>query len=326
MVGVATSAGVSYPADGTGGFTVDQWTDMYRSRDGIVQDFIGNAGNLSLGPETDTVYVSPVVVSVDGYQMKTSSPTALLIPPASGTYHVGAIYNSTLNVRDPVTGARPSVGPVQFYVGTAAEVADFPFVPLWVVTRIAGQSITLATVQDYRRWHGNVLDMGPLTSALALPTDQPRGSIVYRAGVVRHRIWNPTTGALEWVDVDNPPLITFPLGTGIVPVAGATIRAFRFGRMIGLEGHANYQVGSTGVFRNGGSYLIGTLPGPGNPLGNYCPGDPQHFIVFFTAATGVTEWGQLGISTSGAITFRPSGGDASGVALSGVNFRAASRV
>jgi hypothetical protein len=261
----------SYPAVGTGGLTDAQWSSMYGTRDGIIEDYVGNACALVRTSATNMCRVMAGKISVNGYVLEIANYEDLYCAPsASGVkfYTVAVCYDPALNVPD-VGGARSALGPCRLIITDAAldTSGGKAYVYLFTIERAPGQALAATNMTDYRRWIGVTFEVNRYGSAIP-NFDLPRGSVFYSAE--RHewavRSITPAGTGLEWFSYSRSTVLPFPSATGLVAYDQPAQYYQYGGSMVGLRGTLKRSAG--GNLDNGSTVILGTMPVGLRPFAN----------------------------------------------------------
>lgn len=263
--------GISYPAEGQGGLTSAQWRAMYATSDGVMSDTASPAMGLSLGPEANTVHVSAGKLMLDGYTLEMAAEEAVPVPTATGTYQLRAFLDPALLPADPnpdpdseLPGPRQTTGPIQLWIGTAAEVTANTTggkvsLPLWYIARVSGQSILLATLSDKRQYMAPQLAVGT-EAALPAPTDclGYTTCFVIDTGDTWQVQYTGASGVRKWEPISHPVGIDFPLNGPLSGVSGEPAPRYR------RQGSMVYNQGAikrtTGNLNTGNDVALGQYP------------------------------------------------------------------
>lgn len=306
----------SYPAVGTGGFTDAQWATMLGSRDGIIEDYTGDACALTRNNATDMCTVQPGKVSVNGYVLDITAAHDLYCAPVTGAavqYYIVAKYDPALNVADG-DGTRSDLGPCRLLITTSTpSTAGEGYVTLYRITRSPSQVLSAAQLEDVRKWIGPSVEQVTY-STIGLST-YPRGTRLLITGT--NEDWIRTTngaGGLTWKSVNTAPVAALPTPGSLVAY-GQPAQMFKFsGGMVGLQGTLTRSSGAN--LSTGADVILGTLPA------GYRPGGTRNFIVRISGGTAGYQAGNVRIGTDGVITMTDPPATAVWIDLSGIVFRA----
>lgn len=291
----------SYPAVGTGGLTDAQWSTMYGSRDGIIEDYVGNALSLSRLNTTNICQVAVGKLSINGYTLDVTAPHDLYCAPVvtgqpEVTYYIVGMYDPALNVAD-VGGNRSAAGPCQLLITTGAPDTSGGkvYVLLYKLVRTANQLVAAATVTDYRRW------TGPVISQPDYPTDAPtgfgpfpRGTLLVQTdtdGVADSvsmslRNSNDAGTALLWQNLLQPAAVAFISHVALVAY-DAPVEVVVEGAWVNLRG--TLRRSSNANLANGATVVLGTLPvglRPGRLRRYGCLSSPNNYAGVYVAPDG----------------------------------------
>lgn len=275
-------------------FTDVDWRDLHGSESAIVGDYDGTAYKLTLPTDSDIITLgsttqrSTAVVAGFVHRIPAGQTEPLTIPAA-----VGAARTDRVNLRysEAHTGLP---GPVRLVVVAGAAGAGAPNyddtapgaqdLPLYLITRQPGQSLSQATVLDVRRRSGRSLIVPDLA---ALPND-PLGTTAWWKGATYRRQLGGS-GVAEWVRDSRAPYAVAAGALSVPTIApGNTITTARVtypaGRFTALP---ILQLSSTEV-----RYSVGIVPGSADVngftmfVGNYSdalPGSSSNLGVHWLA-------------------------------------------
>lgn len=311
----------SFPAVGVGGLSGSQWSVMYGTEDGIVEDYhAGGVEACILTRSGDTATISAGKVKVNGYVLSIDSPTDLSLPTVTTTttYYINAVYDDNLNVEVAGTDNADPLGPCRLEVsaGPPAPSTSRTYYTLYTVTRAAGQALTAATVDDQRQWVAAVR-----TARTRPPLGSiPRGThliVVNRAiSKFEHWVMEVNTGGtgLGWVDLLNQGPFAFSMPSSLVSrdASPSAVQYFRFATcMVGMRGSVKRSSGSN--LSTGSDVTLGTMP-----VG-YRPGFTERFICKTSSAGGQVE---VRVENTGAVVLTDNNDSFTWVNLSPVMYRA----
>jgi hypothetical protein len=298
---------------------------MYASRDGIIEDYVGNAGALSRLNSTDTARVQPVKVAVNGYILDVTSAHDLYVAPVvtpspAVTYYICAVYDPATNVADS-GGGRSTLGPVTLQVLTSLPTAGGKvYYILYSMVRAASQLLSATALTDARSWIGPTITT-PAYMGEALQGPFARGSVLIQTdagkgtGDVSVRVYNGdnVNPGTVWQSTTRPPEIDLPTPAALV-AADAFARYYMSHGRVWLRGTLKRNSGA--ALNNGSDVILGTLP----------EGCRPNSIRRFSCSVGTSGY-MVGVKVeaTGVISMydpAPGVGSVSFVDLSSINFRA----
>lgn len=307
----------SYPADGTGGLTITDWSDYFNSHDGAVECYPSAALALTRIDAGSVCQINPGSVDINGYRLVISEVETLTCPtPSTGTatYYIVAYYDPNLNVANVDDTAPRPLGPCRLALFSATDIgaalAGKSFVLLHQIVRSAGQALTAAVATNHLKFIA--------TASIEWPNSQPnppvgnysmpRGTL--RAAFDTRRLYLRTltdAGALNWLDLFNDGPWSLPLASSFVTRSGKTSipQYYRFaGSMIGFQGQLQR---TTGNLSNGSTVTLGTIPAglrPGFAVSFMCKcGGTNNFTQVQINSDSTTDGAILMIDPPSATTW-----------------------
>lgn len=195
-------------------YSPDQFIAAHVNHVGIASDYTGNAFALTLPSGSDVATVGPgwAQVGAHGYTVPSGQAQDITIPPSTNAA-LGRTDLITLRYQASWDGVDP--GPVRIHRVAGVEGSgDTPIpdlglsvgenqieLPLYAITRIEGDTLDDAAVQDLRIWKGPNL----LVAATSPLYSAPLGSRVVRDGTIYRR--GLVSGVASWV-VESSPVQT----------------------------------------------------------------------------------------------------------------------
>lgn len=176
----------SYPAKGTGGFDISEWSEYFEGDNGIIGDYVGTALDLTRINAGEIARISPGKVRVGGYILEVTANHDLVVSTAAATYYIWACYDPALNVPGG-GGTASSAGPCTLNIssGAPSTAGGKIYVLLYQIIRSASQALTAATVVDYRTWTGPTLHVpavNTIPAALLTDPETPPVGFAYPVG------------------------------------------------------------------------------------------------------------------------------------------------
>lgn len=291
----------SFPAVGTGGLTDSQWSTMYGSRDGIIEDYVGNALSLSRLNTTNICQVAPGKMAINGYTLDVTAAHDLYCAPVvtgqpAVTYYIVGMYDPALNVADG-GGARSATGPCQLLIttGNPDTSGGKVYVLLYKLIRTANQLLAAAALTEYRRW------IGPVVSQPDYPSDAPTGFGPFPRGTmmiqtdtdgvlgsvtISVRTVNDAGSALLWQSLTRPPGVEFESHQALVAL-DAPAEVVLEGSWVNLRGTLRRSSGTN--LATGATVVLGTLPvglRPGRTRRFSCLASPNNYAGVYVALDG----------------------------------------
>lgn len=313
----------SFPAVGDQGLTAAQWSVLYGTDDGIVEDYhTGGVEACVLTRSGDVGTVSPGKVKINGYILSIDTPTALNMPAVTVAvdYYVCAMYDDTLNVELAGTTNADPAGPCRLIVSAGAPAASSSkaYYVLYIVSRAANQALTAAVVSDERSWTAATRSgrKRPATT-----TGIPRGTHFFsvnaaQSGQVNHWVAdvNAAGTGLGWKNLTGATAITFPFVGNFGARSATTAPDYSVfaGCMVKFRGDAQKNGGGN-MGTKSGSVTIGQMPP------TFRPKFTERFICKTSGTDGQAE---VRVESTGEVTVSQTGGDITWINLSPVTYRA----
>lgn len=294
----------SYPAFGTGGFTIDEWSTYFDGQDGIINDYAGTALTLTRINAGEIARYSPGSIRVAGYVLEVTANHDLVVGTGAATYYTWACYDPALNVADG-GGAASADGPCTLGISTGlpSTAGSKQYLLIDKIVRAASQSLTAATVTSLRRWVGVSVEWEGTLAPESVESNYPRGSRRYDRTKNRDtvRTMNDAGNAMEWRPVggvDTP--VAFPAAAGLNAFdAAAQIVKFGSG-MVQVRGTLKRSNGT--ALSSGSNVTLGTLPAgsrPGNTARYACAANgPDHCSVSVNTGGTVVLDGKTGLTVT----------------------------
>jgi hypothetical protein len=314
----------SYPGFGNNGLTIGEWPEVASIGDGIIEDYTGNACDLSRLNSTDICRVSPGKIRVAGYVLDITANEDLYCPPVitgnpAITYYICAMYDPALNVADG-SGNRPALGPCRLIIsaGPPTTAGGQQYVLLYTLYRTANQLVAETTKTDYRRWIGPRVELD-LESGFPSVADSPVGFGPFPRGTtgwnrksnISVRMTFGSGGTLQWVR-------TAPVETLLDPATGFTAQTGESGlryivtdqRWVSLAGTIRRSNGTNILSATSTSDVtIATVP--------VAPATIRRFPIY----TDGQDLGWVKVTASGVVSVYASGINIAWVDLSNVQYQ-----
>jgi hypothetical protein len=313
----------SYPAVGLGGLNETQWSTMYNSPDGVINDYSGGGLALTVVNGSTIARIAAGFGRVNGYTIENTADLDLTIPSAVGTYYVAAQYNPALNVADASGNANP-VGPVSLVISDVLDTAGNKAHTVLhrLIRTVAAGAVTTT---DLRQHIGDTFSVSVMPNVKRTDPEttltgwvHPLGSIAYErsSGDVFVKLPSTTGSGTYWQSQSFETPIAFPANSPLTANAAneAPFYYFTSNRaMVHLEGTLK-RVSGAAMTSTGVDVTLGTLPAGARPKKQY------RGAIVGKLASGWTTC-QLTVLTDGTVVLYDNNIAVTWVDLSGVSFR-----
>lgn len=266
-------ATTSYPRVGKNGWNEQEWSKLFDSGDGIVDNINGTSCALTRIDATNTARIAPGRIQVQGYALEIIADEDLPVPTAAGTYDICAMYDPALNVALTGGDANPA-GPCRLVCVTSppSTAGGKVYTLLYRITRATGQALNSATLTRFAQHVGPTMRMSKFPDAAKTQPEtaivgfeHPVGTvvweqstgIVWRKGILADAAGN-TTGTFWQRDSD---VRDFPFASGLRSHDPAPSKPMliREGDLVKLAGSLE-KANGTALSTAGTDVLLGVLP------------------------------------------------------------------
>lgn len=171
----------SYPAKGTSGMDISEWSAFFAGENGIINDYAGTSCALTRVDASNLAQIGAGKVRVGGYVLDITATHDLTVSTSAATYYIWACYDPALNVEvGGPGGAASAAGPCTLGIssGAPSTAGGKIYVLLYRIVRGASQALTAATVEDWRVWQGPLLHIPAATTFPTALTADPETAVV----------------------------------------------------------------------------------------------------------------------------------------------------